>query len=43
MLRRRAYTPARFERLVAGSAFRTCETKLAGIGMEVRLTKPGAA
>jgi ubiquinone/menaquinone biosynthesis C-methylase UbiE len=43
VLRRRAYTPARFERLVAESAFRTCEIKLAGIGLEVRLTKPGPA
>jgi len=39
MLRRRAYTPARFERLVAESAFRACEVTTAGISLEVRLTK----
>jgi ubiquinone/menaquinone biosynthesis C-methylase UbiE len=43
MLRRRAYSPAQFERLVADSAFRTCDIHTEGIGMEVRLTKPGAA
>jgi ubiquinone/menaquinone biosynthesis C-methylase UbiE len=41
MLRRRAYTPAQFERLAAESPFRTCEITSAGIGLEVRLTKPG--
>jgi ubiquinone/menaquinone biosynthesis C-methylase UbiE len=39
MLRRRAYSPARFERLVAASPFRTCEIKRDGIGLEVRLQK----
>ena len=39
LLRRRAYSPARFERLVAQTAFRTCHVETAGIGLEVRLTK----
>jgi ubiquinone/menaquinone biosynthesis C-methylase UbiE len=39
MLRRRAYSAAQFERLAAGSAFRRCEIKTEGIGMEVQLTK----
>jgi ubiquinone/menaquinone biosynthesis C-methylase UbiE len=39
MLRRRAYTRAQFERLVAESAFRTCDIQTEGIGMEVRLKK----
>ena len=39
MLRRRAYSPAQFERLAAASAFGTCEIQAAGIGMEVRLKK----
>lgn len=39
MLRRRAYSPAQFERLAAESAFQTCEIRLDGIGMEVRLRK----
>jgi ubiquinone/menaquinone biosynthesis C-methylase UbiE len=39
MLRRRAYTPARFQRLAAESAFRTCEVTTEGIALEVRLTK----
>jgi ubiquinone/menaquinone biosynthesis C-methylase UbiE len=43
LLRRRAYTRARFERLVAESAFRTCEIRTEGIGMEVRLRKQGTA
>jgi len=38
-LRRRAYTPRQFERLVAESAFRTCTIQTEGIGLEVRLTK----
>lgn len=38
-LRRRAYSPARFERLVAGSPFRTCQIQKEGIGLHVRLTK----
>jgi ubiquinone/menaquinone biosynthesis C-methylase UbiE len=40
MLRCRAYSPARFERLVAESPFRACEIRKDGIGMEVRLRKP---
>jgi ubiquinone/menaquinone biosynthesis C-methylase UbiE len=43
MLRRRAYSPAQFERLATDSPFRTCDLQREGIGMEVRLTKPGAA
>jgi ubiquinone/menaquinone biosynthesis C-methylase UbiE len=43
MLRRRAYSPARFERLAAESAFRACEIRTEGIGMEVRLEKGGSA
>jgi ubiquinone/menaquinone biosynthesis C-methylase UbiE len=43
MLRRRAYSPAQFERLAADSAFRTCDIQSEGIGMQVRLTKRGAA
>ena len=39
MLKRRAYSPARFERLVAGSAFGSCQLAAAGIGLEVRLKK----
>jgi hypothetical protein len=39
MLRRRAYTPAQFEDLVAESAFRTCDIRKDGIGLEVRLRK----
>jgi ubiquinone/menaquinone biosynthesis C-methylase UbiE len=39
MLRRRAYSPARFERLVAASPFRTSEIKKDGIGLDVRLQK----
>jgi hypothetical protein len=39
MLRRRAYSPARFERLAAASPFRTSEIKTEGISLEVRLTK----
>ena len=38
-LRRRAYTPRQFERLVVESAFRTCTIQTEGIGLEVRLTK----
>ncbi|HET6310987.1 MAG TPA: class I SAM-dependent methyltransferase [Candidatus Nitrosotalea sp.] len=41
MLRRRAYSPTRFERLVAASPFRKCEIKTQGIGLEVRVTKEG--
>ena len=39
MLRRRAYSPAQFERLVAESPFQTSVIAMAGIGLEVRLTK----
>ncbi|MFJ8910502.1 class I SAM-dependent methyltransferase [Amycolatopsis sp. NPDC102389] len=39
-LRRRAYTPVGFGGLVAETAFRTCEVTTAGIGMDVRLTRP---
>jgi ubiquinone/menaquinone biosynthesis C-methylase UbiE len=39
MLRRRAYSTAQFERLAAESAFRTCEVRTEGIGLEVRLNK----
>jgi ubiquinone/menaquinone biosynthesis C-methylase UbiE len=39
-LRRRAYLPARFEALVAESAFGTCEIATGGIGMDVLLRKP---
>ncbi len=38
-LRRRAYTVADFERLVAGTPFRTAEITTDGIGLDVRLTK----
>jgi ubiquinone/menaquinone biosynthesis C-methylase UbiE len=41
-LRLRAYSPAQFERLAAESAFRTCDIRTEGIGMEVRLTKPAS-
>ncbi|WP_410658645.1 class I SAM-dependent methyltransferase [Amycolatopsis sp. lyj-112] len=39
-LRRRAYTPVQFGGLVAETAFRTCEVTTAGIGLDVRLTRP---
>lgn len=39
-LRRRAYRPDRFARLVGESRFGTCDIRPDGIGMEVRLTKP---
>ena len=39
MLRRRAYTPAQFEKLVAESPFVTCDIQTEGIGLEVRLVK----
>ena len=41
MLRRRAYSPAQFERLVAESPFRASEIRKDGIGLEVRLKKSG--
>lgn len=37
MLRRRAYTAAAFEQLIARSAFRTGDIRTEGIGLEVRL------
>ena len=43
MLKRRAYSPARFERLAAESPFRGCEISTGGIGLEVRLKKAEAA
>ena len=39
LLRRRAYSPVQFKRVVAESAFRTCEIRKDGIGLEVRLRK----
>ena len=39
MLKRRAYSPERFEQLAATSPFRTCEITTGGIGLEVRLRK----
>jgi ubiquinone/menaquinone biosynthesis C-methylase UbiE len=39
MLKRRAYSPAQFERLVAESPFKKFVITTAGIGLEVRLTK----
>lgn len=43
MLRRRAYSPAKFEQLAAESPFHTCTIATEGIGLEVRLTKQGDA
>jgi SAM-dependent methyltransferase len=42
MLKRRAYSPRQFERLVAESPFKTCAITTEGIGLEVRLEKPVA-
>jgi ubiquinone/menaquinone biosynthesis C-methylase UbiE len=39
MLRRRAYTPAQFENLVAESPFVTCDIQTEGISLEVQLVK----
>ncbi|HVS50692.1 MAG TPA: class I SAM-dependent methyltransferase [Candidatus Dormibacteraeota bacterium] len=39
MLKRRAYSPAQFERLAAESPFQTCEISTEGIGLTVRLQK----
>jgi ubiquinone/menaquinone biosynthesis C-methylase UbiE len=39
MLRRRAYSPARFQQLAAESRFRTCEIRTEGNGLDIRLTK----
>ena len=41
MLKRRAYSPRQFERLVAESPFKSCEITTEGIGLEVRLSKRG--
>ena len=43
MLKRRAYSPARFKRLAAESRFQECEITTEGIGLELRLTKANAA
>ena len=39
MLRRRAYSPARFERLAAESPFGTCDIQIEGISLDVKLKK----
>ena len=39
LLRRRAYSPVQFKRVVDESVFRTCEIRKDGIGLEVRLRK----
>jgi hypothetical protein len=39
LLRRRAYSPAKFEQLASESPFGTCQIATAGIGLEVRLRK----
>jgi ubiquinone/menaquinone biosynthesis C-methylase UbiE len=39
MLRRRAYSRAKFEQLASESPFGTCQIATAGIGLEVRLRK----
>jgi ubiquinone/menaquinone biosynthesis C-methylase UbiE len=41
MLKRRAYSPAKFGQLAAESPFRTCAITSEAIGLEVRLTKQG--
>jgi ubiquinone/menaquinone biosynthesis C-methylase UbiE len=43
MLKRRAYSPARFKQLAAESPFHACEITTEGIGLEVRLKKAQAA
>ena len=43
MLKRRAYSPARFLQLAAESPFQGCEITTEGIGLEVRLKKAEAA
>jgi hypothetical protein len=43
MLRRRAYSPVQFERLVDESPFLTCVIEKEGIGLEVRLVKRDVA
>jgi hypothetical protein len=42
MLKRRAYSPARFEKLAEESPFKTCVITTEGIGLEVQLEKPVA-
>ncbi|HEY8953994.1 MAG TPA: class I SAM-dependent methyltransferase [Candidatus Dormibacteraeota bacterium] len=42
MLKRRAYSPAKFELLAQESPFHTCTISTEGIGLEVRLDKPVA-
>jgi ubiquinone/menaquinone biosynthesis C-methylase UbiE len=42
MLKRRAYSRAKFEQLAAESPFKTCTITTEGIGLEVRLEKPVA-
>jgi hypothetical protein len=39
MLRRRAYSPAQFESMVARSPFKTCVIRTQGIGLELLLVK----
>jgi ubiquinone/menaquinone biosynthesis C-methylase UbiE len=41
MLKRRAYSRAKFEQLAAESPFKTCVITTEGIGLEARLTKLG--
>ena len=43
MLKRRAYSPARFQQLAAESPFHACEISAEGTGLEVRLKKTEAA
>jgi ubiquinone/menaquinone biosynthesis C-methylase UbiE len=42
MLKRRAYSPARFEKLAGESPFKICTITTEGIGLEVQLEKPVA-
>jgi ubiquinone/menaquinone biosynthesis C-methylase UbiE len=42
MLKRRAYSQAKFEQLAAESPFHSCTISTEGIGLEVRLEKPVA-
>ena len=42
ILKRRAYSPAQFEKLVVESPFKTCTITTEGIGLEVGLGKPVA-
>jgi ubiquinone/menaquinone biosynthesis C-methylase UbiE len=43
MLKRRAYSAAKFQQLAAESPFKTCTITTEGIGLEVRLTKQGGS